>query len=231
MFWSWMMALRITLLTLLLPAIALAHTVYESKGEGGRVYSDRPLPGGKAVELPPLIVVKPPPKAAAPLPEGGAEAVTPAAAPRYRSLAVVFPEAGGTVAANYATFEVRLAADPALQVERGHAFTLTLDGRPVPGRFTGNDIQVPPAFFGDVVPAGVQRHVLEAAIVDSGGVVLQRAEAIDFQTRFFNVLQRPAVQPPQFVIPASPAEGRRRPPISTQPASPMANEPVRPVRR
>jgi hypothetical protein len=200
-------------LTLLLASMSsaavIAQTVYESKGGQGKVYSDRPLPGGKPVDLRPLNVIEPvpvPPANASPVP--AADSSPAKLATPYRSLTVVFPEPGGSVAANNATFEVRLAVDPPLLVEKGHAFALRLDGRPVPGRYTATEMMVPPEFFGNVAPAGVQRHVLEASIIDAGGQTVMQAAPIDFQTRFVTVLQRPhSLQP----LPAHPPARVQRP--------------------
>lgn len=196
------MTSRLSLLLLILaaPGLALAQTVYESKSGQGKVYSDRPAPGAKAIELRPLTVIEPipvAPAAAEAAQDSGGRPRQEAPAPAYRSLRVVFPEAGGSVAANNATFEVRLAVDPPLQVAKGHAFVFRLDGRPVPGRFTATEIMIPPEFFGEVAPSGVQRHVLEASIVDAGGQSLLSAPAVDFQTRYVTVLQRPHGFPPR----------------------------------
>lgn len=187
---------------LLLASGVMAQTVYESKGGKGRVYSDQPLPGSKPVELPPLNIIEPVPVAPA-APKAGIEDARPAVSvPAYRNLAVVFPEAGGSVAANYATFEVRVSIDPPLQVGKGHAFSLRLDGRAVPGRYTATEIMVPPEFFGDLMPAGVQRHVLEVSVVDAQGGTLLTSVPVDFQTRFVNVQQRPHRLVPPYPYPA-----------------------------
>jgi hypothetical protein len=174
-----------------------AQTVYESKSGQGKVYSDRPVPGGKPVELRPLNVIEPVPVQASPAPASVDETRPgPPSAPPYRSLAVVFPEAGGSVAANNATFEVRVSIDPPLQIARGHAFMLRMDGRGVPGRYTSTEMMIPPEFFGDVAPAGVQQHVIEAYVVDAQGGTLLSAAPVSFQTRFVTVLQRPhSLQP------------------------------------
>lgn len=217
----------VALAWLLLPGPAQPQTVYESKNGEGKTYSDRPLPGSKAVELRPLNVIEPLPVAPTAGPRRDGAFVPdgkPAPVATYRSLAVVFPEVDGSVAANYATFEVRVAVDPPLQVENGHAFTLRLDGRPVPGRYTATEMMIPPEFFGNVAPAGVQRHVLEASIVDAGGQPLLVASPVSFQTRFVTVLQRPRVQrlPPHPLPPSLPPHGRRgMEPAPTVPAAPM----------
>lgn len=217
----------VALACLLLPGLAQPQTVYESKSREGRTYSDRPLPGGKPVELRPLNVIDPIPVAPSAAPGRDGTFVPdskPVPVAAYRSLAVVFPEADGSVAANYATFEVRVAVDPPLQVENGHAFTLRLDGRPVPGRYTATEMMIPPEFFGNVAPAGVQRHVLEASIVDAGGQTLLVASPVSFQTRFVTVLQRPRMHRPPPPPPSQPPSGRR----GAEPESPPPTTLMRP---
>lgn len=183
------------LLALTFAAAAPAQTVYETRGATGKVYSDRPLPGSKAVDLKPLTVIEPlPVEAPAARPQ---EATASVPGPAYRSLAIVFPEQNGSVAANTGSFEVRVTLDPPLRIASGHAFVLRLDGRNVPGRHTVSEMTVPPEFFGDVVPAGVQAHVVEASVVDLQGAVLIAAEPVSFQTRFVTLLQRPRIVPKQ----------------------------------
>jgi hypothetical protein len=178
---------------LLVACSASAQTVYESAGDQGKVYSDRPVPGGKPVDLRPLNVIDAPPVQKAVRPGQGTKDAVKSypAVPAYRRLSVVFPEASGSVAANYATFEVRVSVEPPLQIARGHALVFRMDGRNVPGRFTATEVMIPPEFFGDVAPAGVQQHVLEAYVIDAQGSTIVAATPVSFQTRFVNVLQRP----------------------------------------
>lgn len=178
--------------SLLLTSVVMAQTVYESTSGQGKVYSDRPTTGSKPVELRPLNVVEPT-HAAPASPKAAAAEETKVAAPAqgYRSLAVVFPEQGGSVASNTATFEIRVSIDPPLQIGKGHAFVLRLDGRIVGIRYTSTEMMVPPEFFGDVIPAGAQRHLLEVSVVDGQGGVVLAAQPVDFQTRFVTQLQRP----------------------------------------
>jgi hypothetical protein len=187
--------------------LVLAQTVYESTGAGGRVYSDRPLPGGKPVDLKPINVIEAPPvrpPSAVPTPAGaGVEPAESAesAAVRYRNFAVVFPESGGSVVANNAVFEVRVSVDPPLQIARGHAFALRLDGRNVPGRYTATEMIVPPEFFRDMVLSGGQPHVVEVEIVDATGGVVLAAPPVSFHSRFVNVVRQPAVVPKPRAVP------------------------------
>lgn len=193
---------------LLLAGMASAQTVYESKSSSGsKVFSDRPAPGSKPVDLKPLNVVEPvqvPPVTAAPQPASAPADERRAASVRYKSFAITSPEPNGSMSANTATFEVRVAIDPPLQIEKGHAFVLRMDGRNVPVRYTSTEMMVPPEFFGDVMPAGGQQHVMEASVVDLDGGVVIAATPVSFQTRFVNVLQRPQPRPQPKPLPVSP---------------------------
>jgi hypothetical protein len=195
----------IAVCSLLLTSVAMAQTVYESSSGQGKVYSDRPTTGSKPVELRPLNVIEPThvaPASSKKAPPEEPKAAAPVLA--YRSLAVVFPEPGGSVASNTATFEVRVSIDPPLQVGKGHAFILRLDGRTVGIRYTSTEMMVPPEFFGDVIPAGAQRHLLEVSVVDGQGGAVFAATPVDFQTRFVTTLQRPHQPRPLPVTPQRP---------------------------
>lgn len=186
-------------------ATAPAQTVYETRGPNGPVFSDKPQPGAKAIELKPLNVIEnakltgTDKKAAPPAaPQaGGEKTVSDKAAgdkdaiANYRSFAIVFPENDGSVVANTAEFEVRLAADPALRLGEGHAFVVSIDGRFVARRFTASEFTIPPEFWGDQLPPPNQRLQLGAAIVDRNGAVLKDAAPVQFYLRHATILQHP----------------------------------------
>ena len=189
-----------------------AQTVYESRGEQGRVYSDRPSPGSRPVQMRPLNVVEP---VAAPAQDKAAEAAGSGRAGEapatYRTLAVVFPEADGSVAINNATFQVNLRSDPPLQLALGHAFSVRLNGRQVPGRYTTTEFMIPPEFFGDAMPVAVQRYQLDAFIVDASGNTLISAAPVQFNARYVTILQNP-----NYRLPQTPPT-RPQPPPATKP--------------
>lgn len=215
----------LALVPLLAAAGVSAQPVYESRDASGtRVFTDRPSSGGKPVDLKPLNVVEPvavpAPSPAAPV---AADQRQVAPAPAYRSLSIVFPEAGGSVGINTATFEIRVAVEPPLQIINGHAFVFRMDGRNIPGRYTSTENMVPPEFFGDVLPAGSQQHVIEASIVDGQGNVIISATPVSFQTRFFTQLQRPRPLPRPLPAPVTP------PPAAGSGGSSLTVPPMRPV--
>lgn len=173
-------------LLLALPAAGWAQEVFVTRGAGGTVYSDKPQSGGKALSLPPLNVVEPVPvakeSAVHRAPDEAARPV--AAAPAYRRFSIVSPQDNGSVAANSALFDVRVALDPPLQLGAGHAIVVSVNGQPVGQRFTASEFTIPPEFWGDTLPAGNQRYQLDAAIVDRGGEVLKNAPPVTFIVRY-----------------------------------------------
>lgn len=209
-------------------ASALAQTVYQSRGDNGPVFSDKPQPGAKAVDLPPLNVIdstvltggNTAEKNAAPAqPKAGGEpAGSKEAAVAYRSFSIVFPENDGSVVANTAQFEVRVAVDPALRLGEGHAITVSINGQPVVQRFTASEFTIPPEFWGDQLPAPNQRLQLGAAIVDRNGAVLKEAAPVQFYLRHATLLQHPRrpppPPPPQSALPVSPARAAGQSAIS-----------------
>ena len=181
----------------LVAVMAQAQSVYVIEGKNGPLYSDKPQPGAREVALPPLNVASPPPPA---LPALAAEtpAASVAAPPAYRTFAIVWPENEGSVLANTAIFEVRLAVDPPLRLGDGHAFTVRINGRAVEQRYTASEFMIPPEFWGDVLPPPNQLMQLDASIVDGGGREISSAAPVRFYLRHAtlrNVPPRPVPLP------------------------------------
>jgi hypothetical protein len=191
-----------------------AQPVYETKGANGPSFSDKPQPGAKAIELKPLNVIDsatltggtPADKSASPPAKRKTVSDKPAnekppgdkeSAVAYRSFSIVFPENDGSIVANTAVFEVRVAVDPALRLGEGHAFAVSINGRPVGQRFTATEFMIPPEFWGDQLPPANQRQQLAAAIIDRNGVVLKEAAPVQFQLRYATVQPRPYTPQPQ----------------------------------
>ncbi|MDR2507383.1 MAG: hypothetical protein LBD67_05230 [Candidatus Accumulibacter sp.] len=215
-------------LLFLMGDISLAEGVYVIQGPGGPTFSNVPQPGSKEVDLRPLTVIqstKPEdsvPARAAPAREyarepGGRPAAGSRNAPWesvYQNFSVTWPQDSGSVIINPGTFDVRLAIDPALRIEEGHAFSVSINGEPVRERFTATEFMIPPEFFGDSLPVN-QFASLQASIVDRDGIVVKKAEPVRFFMRFTTVLQNPNLSPnpgyPYPVRPITPARPGHRP--------------------
>lgn len=175
---------------------ANADTIYKTPGSKGPVYSDTPAPGSRIVDLPPPNIAQPPPKPApAPKETAAEKAPAPPQAEPYRSFRITQPEDMGSAAANTANFEVRVAVEPPLQTKFGHAFVISLNGRPVGKRYFFNEMLVPPEFFGDTIEVN-QHFRLEASIVDRDGKVLMTAKPVGFTMRHFPMRPRPRFSAP-----------------------------------
>ena len=177
-----------------LPSPSGAQEVFVTRGAGSPVFSDKPQPGAKPLALPPINVVEPVPVAkdavARRPPEETGKAAR--AAPAYSRFSIVSPADNGSVAANTAVFEVRVAVEPALQLGAGHAIEVSVNGQPVGQRFTASEFTIPPEFWGDSMPPANQRHQLNAVIVDRDGQVLEQAAPVSFILRYVGgVYQRP----------------------------------------
>ena len=173
-----------------LPPAALAQDVFVTRGAGSPVFSDKPQAGAKPLALPPLNVIEPlpvsrAPTAAARAPEESRRAEP--AVPAYQKFSIVSPENDGSVLANTALFEVRVAVEPPLQLGEGHAVTVSINGRPVGQRFTAGEFMIPPEFWGDTLPPLNQSLQLDASIVDGVGQVLKNAPPIRFFMRHATV--------------------------------------------
>jgi hypothetical protein len=177
-------------------ALAQAQGVYVIQGPNGPVFSNTPQPGAKELSLRPLNVVPPTkepkvsPVPAKPEPETAVDGAD-AAPPLYQSFSIVFPENNGSIVANTAVFDVRVAVDPALKLGEGHAFEISVNGRPVGQRFTATEFMVPPEFWGDTLPPPNQTVQLDASIVDASGRLLKAAAPVRFTLRYATVLNHP----------------------------------------
>ena len=222
-------------LLLSVPAAAPAQEVFVTRGAGSPMYSDQPQAGAKPVLLPELNISKPVPIPKAAVPAASRvsrESDQPAAAaPAYHRFSIVEPANDGSVAANNALFEVRVAMEPALQLGNGHAITVSINGRPVGQRFTANEFMIPPEFWGDTLPPTNQRYQLDAAIVDGHGGVLKQAVPVTFYLRHLAVwhprrqpMPMPVQKPPP---PPPPTFGKfeqpGKPPLNVK--SPIRSEP------
>lgn len=214
--------------------LAMAQGVYVTPGDQGPVFSDKPQRGAKEVTLPPLTIVPPSkePKKAKPAAsetkQDGSrkerqDGPKPdAAAVGYRSFSIVSPENNGSVVANTAVFEVRVAVDPPLQLGDGHAFAVSINGRPVGQRFTATEFMIPPEFWGDTLPPPNQSMQLDASIVDGLGQVLKTAPPIRFFMRHATVLNRPKGP---VRLPMAPAQ-ERKPRPALEPDTNSTTKPI-----
>lgn len=91
----------------------------------------------------------------------------------YTSLAIVAPEANGTVRSNEGRVSVGINLEPLLQ--QNHRIRLLLDGQAVPGDFDGPVIDL----------SGVERgtHSLRAQVTDATGTVLISSPSVLFTLR------------------------------------------------
>ncbi|MEI7432234.1 MAG: hypothetical protein WCL27_17450, partial [Betaproteobacteria bacterium] len=183
-------------------AVLHAEGVYVTHGENGPVFSDKPQAGSKAVTLQPLNRMPAPKESSVSAPRTFAPTEGTSASPsnaerrkdvakfNYLSFAIVSPENEGSVIANTGAFEVRLSLDPALQMGDGHAFVVSINGRPLGQRFTSTELMVPPEFWGGMVPVN-QFAQIDASVVDGNGTVLIRATPVRFFMRHTTILNNP----------------------------------------
>ena len=178
---------RLTLLaacaTLAWSLQCVAQTVYESKDKSGAtVYSDRPTPGARSVDLPPPNVIQSPA-----LPKR-APAPAAAAAP-YTSLAVSSLEDEGTVHSNSGEFQVAVRSVPALRAAAGDRIRVTLDGNLLPRRYSSGAVHVRAEEWQAAATQDAQ-HRLQVAIVDANGTTLIESKPITFYAHRATVRKR-----------------------------------------
>jgi hypothetical protein len=159
------------LLILLLPAIAIAQTtIYECQGNNGPVFSDRPCPGARVLDLPPPNVI-----------DTGAPPQQPdvpqAAAPAYTAFSIVQPDDRGTIHTNTGQFSVSLSLTPALQDR--NSIVVSLDGTQLPALRTSLQFDITPDEWQDAA-TDTTRHTLSVSVVDGSGNVLIGANPVQF---------------------------------------------------
>lgn len=174
--------MRTLLLALLLtPALASA-AVYKWRDEAGRLhYSDQPVDGAEAVELPPPSTYKAPDTP--PARERPRLSID-EAAPEYRQVVITEPDPDATYRNATGTVPVRVVLDPPLR--GGHRVLFLLDGQPwgEPQRTTTVQLQE--------LPRGA--HVLQAVVIDNRGERLARSEPVPFFLHKPSQLLRPGGQ-------------------------------------
>jgi hypothetical protein len=164
-----------------------AQGVYVTRDKNGTVFSDKPQAGSRELKLTPLTVIpaQPVPTSEAnkaQSPSDKPDAKPPEVVSPYRSLAVIAPADGVSVAGDVSFLNVRLAVEPPLLWAEGHAFIVRIDGRPVDHPFTATEFAIPPSFWPEgYLPAN--RHMqLDVAVVDGSGRILKRAPSVNFRS-------------------------------------------------
>ncbi|MDN3525383.1 DUF4124 domain-containing protein [Halomonas sabkhae] len=171
-------------LTLILPLVVFAETLYRATDAQGRVrYSDDPASGGEPVELAPISVVPALPGAsAAPTARDDGPRRAGASRPAYTTFAIATPADESTLPTGAAgNVQVRLAIRPALRA--GHRWRLRLDGELV-----GSATREPAIPLTNLARG---RHRLQAELLDQGAQVLRRTPAVTLHVRRASV-NRPA---------------------------------------
>ncbi len=140
--------------------VSLAQTVYESKGQTGPVFSDRPSSGAVPVELPPPNVVSPP--AAKPAPPEPA-----ASAPTYRRFVITWPAEQDMVHSNTGAFDIRASLSPPLR--RTDRVRVLIDGNLVPTIYRSASPRISENDWLAAATGSSGEHTLQLAVVDADG--------------------------------------------------------------
>jgi hypothetical protein len=161
---------------LLAPFSVSAAPVYKWVGPGGKVtYSDKPVPGAKRVDLPPISVYKPPP--APPTPSavaapGTPEPPAPTPGSYYRRVAIVTPSPDATLWNTAYTVNVDVLVEPPLNVAAGHRLVAVLDGKPVGEPQAQTHFTLQDVFRG--------AHTLQVSVQDAKGSLLISSPPVTF---------------------------------------------------
>jgi len=165
-------------------ALALGQgAIYESQGQSGPVFSDRPSPGATQVILPPPNVIEPerlaPAQPATPTPADQA--------PLYEKLAIASPANGDTVRTNTGEFDVQVNIVPALR--DGDRIQVKFDGTLLQRAFRSTAISLTESDWQLAAAENVE-HTLQAAVVDGTGVVLVESPVVSFYVHRATIQRR-----------------------------------------
>jgi hypothetical protein len=155
--------------------------VYESKDKEGAVFSDRPSPGARPIDLPPPNVIEVP---RTPQQQSAPAAAAKPAAPAYTSLAIAAPRNQDTIHSNTGEFDVSVRTVPALRATAGHTFRVRLDGNLLPQGYRSPTLRVTAADWQGAARADDDgEHTLQVTIVDKAGAALIESAPVSFQVR------------------------------------------------
>jgi hypothetical protein len=137
----------------------LAQTVYESKDKTGPVFSDKPSPGAKPLQLEAPNVVSPP-------------AVTPA------RLVIASPSNQDSVHSNDGAFGISARLSPPLRPN--DRVRVLIDGNLVPTVFRSTSPRITPADWQATALGDRGEHTLQLAVVDANGVPAIESPVVGF---------------------------------------------------
>jgi hypothetical protein len=149
----------------------LAQTVYESKDKAGPVFSDKPSPGAKPLQLEAPNVVSPP--AVTPAPPQPA-----ASAPAYRRLVIARPSNQDSVHSNDGAFGISAQLSPPLRPN--DRVRVLIDGNLVPTVFRSTSPRITPADWQATALGDRGEHTLQLAVVDANGVPAIESPVVSF---------------------------------------------------
>lgn len=148
-----------------------AQTVYESKDSAGPVFSDKPSPGAKPVQVETPNVVSPP--AVTPPPPQ-----QPSAAPAYRRLVITRPANQDSVHSNDGAFGISAQLSPPLRPN--DRIRVLIDGNLVPTVFRTTNPRITANDWQAVALGDRGEHTLQLAVVDANGVPAIQSPVISF---------------------------------------------------
>lgn len=161
------------LLAATVSAPCIAQTVYESKDKSGAtVFSDRPAPGAKPMDLPPPNVVQTP--AVSKRVPAPAAAATP-----YTSLSIASLDNEGTVHTNTGEFDIRARSTPALRAAAGDRIRVKLDGNLLATAYASRWVKISAEDW-QAAASSDAKHTLQVAIVDRAGATLIESAPVTF---------------------------------------------------
>ena len=176
--------------------VSTQAAVYKKELPDGTVtYTDQPEPGAKAIVLPEIQTIQPPPKSVIIETTSPPKHKTPDSVSGYTMLKITSPSDNETLRENAGQIEINLAMEPSLQTQAGHKILVTMDGKPIAD--PGTSLQ----YVIDNIDRGT--HNLQASVVDTAGNTLIRSATTTIYVKRHSILFKSFPAPP--AKPAPPA--------------------------
>ena len=153
--------------------------------DGNTAYTDEPCLGGKEMKLPPLHTYTP---AVVP-PSASDSKVSETSANTYESLSIIEPKNDKTVYSNTGTVTISYQLKPALETNKGHQFSIAVDGKQLKAKGVTSQIKLQDLDRGS--------HSAQIFVVDSKNRIILSSKTTTFHLQKESLITTPLPDSPQ----------------------------------
>jgi len=172
------------ILCLLLNSSAVFSEMYKWVDQEGNIsYSDTPpYKGAESLDAPAITTM--PATAVAKKKPAKANQPEEEKTTKYSYLRITSPENDATIQNNEGNFSISITVKPSLDTKNGHYFSLSMDGKVVQDKLSGNSANMSNIDRGS--------HKISVSIKDKNGKTLRKSKAVTVHLHRRSILNRPA---------------------------------------